>query len=67
MTVGNTIAYIVRRQKASHDETALVIIVSIFGVMMGLPLLGFLGFHILLSCTGSTTRELIKDYDHTQM
>jgi hypothetical protein len=49
-------------QKSSKDvsQTAIIVIVSVVGAIIGLPILGFLIFHIYLTITKKTTRELLK-------
>ena len=66
MAIINTVIYILEKQEDNIDQTAVIVVVSVIGGVLGLPLVCFLGFHIFLSLTGSTTRELIKEYSHDE-
>ena len=66
MLVANIVAYILKRKEGNHEEIALIVVVSVFGCIVALPLACFFIFHLFLQCTGSTTRELIKDYRHKE-
>ena len=66
MLVANVVAYIIKRKDANHEEIALIVVVSIFGCIVALPVTCFFIFHLFLQCSGNTTRELIKDYKHKE-
>ena len=60
----NMVIYIMERDHEDVNQTAVIVIVAVIGTVLGVPILCFFGFHIILTVTGSTTRELLKDYKH---
>ena len=50
-------------QSGDVDSTVAIIICSVVGGILLIPMLGFLIFHIYLSLRGKTTRELLKRLD----
>ena len=50
-------------QNDDVDPTVVIIISSVVVAVIALPLFGFLVFHIYLSVSGKTTREIIKKID----
>ena len=57
----NVVVFGMRNNSKSISKEAVIVICSLVGVFIGLPLLGFFGFHLYLVCKGKTTRELLKD------
>lgn len=56
MLIVNMIVFII--DKASHNvsQTAVIVIVAVVAAILGIPILGFFGFHIYLAITRNTTR-----------
>lgn len=57
----NGVVYGMARADSKVNSTIVIIVCSVVVGIIGLPLLGFFIFHIYLSCTGKTTREVIKN------
>jgi hypothetical protein len=64
--VVNLIVYFLAVSGSGVDSTIAIIICSVVLGIIAVPLLGFLIFHIYLSLTGKTTRELLKRIDHKE-
>lgn len=64
LTIGtfvlNCIIFAMNRAGSQVNATIVIVICSIVVGLIAIPLIGFLIFHVYLSCTGRTTRELIK-------
>lgn len=60
MTILNFVVFIISRGGSQVDILIVIIIGSIVGALVALPLLGFLIFHLYLFLSGKTTRELLK-------
>lgn len=56
----NMVVYLIQKSSKNVSQTAIIVIVSVVGAIIGLPILGFLIFHIYLTITKKTTRELLK-------
>ena len=56
----NMVIFIISRSNNNISQTAVIIIVSVVGAILGVPILGFFVFHIYLACTRNTTREVLK-------
>jgi hypothetical protein len=42
------------------SQTAIIVIISVVAAVIGLPILGFLIFHLYLTIKKKTTREVLK-------
>lgn len=60
----NMVLFILKKSEDNVSVTAAIVIAAVIGGVMGLPLLCFFGFHLILSLSGSTTREFLKEYQH---
>lgn len=58
--VVNLAVYLINRESKAVNETVIIIIVSVIGGLIGLPILIFAFFHVYLCVTGRTTREVLK-------
>ena len=58
----NVVVYFIS-QDGEVDSTVAIIICSIVGGILLIPMLVFLIFHVYLSIRGKTTRELLKRLD----
>ena len=56
----NMVVFLIQKSTKDVSQTAIIVIVSVVGAIIGLPILGFLIFHIYLTITKKTTRELLK-------
>ncbi len=62
----NLVVYFLSVNGSSIDSTVAIIICSVILGILAVPMLGFLIFHVYLSFTGKTTRELLKKLDGSQ-
>jgi hypothetical protein len=53
--------------KDSVNSTVVIIVAVCATGVIALPMLGFLIFHIYLTVSGKTTRELIKKIDNSEI
>ena len=56
----NMIVFLIQKSSKDVSHTAIIVVVAVVGAVIGLPILGFLIFHIYLAVTKTTTRELLK-------
>lgn len=66
MLIVNMIVFIIQKSSKDVSQTAIIVIVAIVASVIGLPILGFLIFHIYLSITKKTTRELLKHIERDE-
>lgn len=59
----NLVVYLLNQTNKDVNQTVVIIIVSVIGGVIGLPILLFLFFHLYLCITSRTTREVIKHID----
>jgi thiol:disulfide interchange protein len=59
----NLVVYFISQGGSQVNSTVVIIICSVVLGVLALPMLGFLVFHVYLSLTGKTTRELLKKLD----
>ena len=52
----NLVVFTISKTENEINHTAVVVIVSIVGALLGIPVIGFFIFHIYLACTRNTTR-----------
>ena len=57
----NVIVFGVVNKGNGVSQGVIITVCVLVGVCIGIPLIGFLIFHLVLVCKGVTTRELIKD------
>jgi hypothetical protein len=55
------VVFIILKIGSGISHTAIIIIVSVVGSVLGLPIILFFAFHIYLACTRKTTREVLKN------
>jgi hypothetical protein len=55
----NVVVYTISKSD-TVNPMIVIIVCSVAAGLIGLPLLGFLIFHIYISISGNTTREVIK-------
>jgi hypothetical protein len=60
MSILNLVVYMINLGGSSVNTTVVIIICSVVFGVIAIPMFGFLIFHIYLSVTGKTTREIIK-------
>lgn len=60
MAMISLIIFLINLSGGNISQTAIIIISAVVGGCVGLPLLGFLIFHVAIAIKGKTTRELIK-------
>ena len=60
MLIVNLVVYILEKSDDNVSQTAVIVILSVVGAVLGVPLLGFFCFHLYLACSGRTTHEVIK-------
>lgn len=56
MAMISLIIFLIGTTGGSINQTVIIIISAVIGALIGLPLLGFLIFHIVLAVKGTTTR-----------
>lgn len=56
----NMVLFIISKSAGSISQIAVIVIVSIVGGLIGIPILGFFIFHLYLAITRNTTREVLK-------
>lgn len=61
--LANLVIYLLNRDDKEVSSTAIIIIVSVIGGIIGLPLTIFFIFHLYICITGRTTREVIKNIE----
>ena len=66
MLIVNMIVFIIQKSSRDVSPTAIIIVVAVVASVIGLPILGFLIFHIYLSLTKKTTRELLKHLEREE-
>ena len=64
MAILNMVVYILEKNGDNVDTTTSIVIVSVVGTILSVPVIGFFIFHLILALKGNTTREMLKDYDH---
>ena len=52
----NMIVFLIQKSSRDISHIAIIVVVSVVGAVIGLPILGFLIFHIYLAVTKKTTR-----------
>jgi hypothetical protein len=62
----NLVVYFLAAGGSAVDTTIAIIICSVVLGIIALPMFGFLVFHLYLSLTGRTTRELLKKLDRVE-
>jgi amino acid permease len=62
----NMIVFVIQKSTQSINQTAIIVIVSVVAGVLGIPILGFLIFHLYLTVTKKTTRELLKHIDRDE-
>lgn len=60
MFIINMIVFVIQKSSKDINQTAIIVIVAVVSGVIGLPILGFLIFHIYLTIQKKTTRELLK-------
>lgn len=66
MLIVNMIVFIIQKSSRDVSQTAVIVIVAVVASVIGLPILGFLIFHIYLAVTKKTTRELLKNIEREE-
>ena len=56
----NMVLFIISKSAGTISQIAIIVIVSIVGGLIGIPILGFFIFHLYLAITRNTTREVLK-------
>jgi len=56
----NMVLFIISKSAGTMSQIAIIVIVSIVGGLIGIPILGFFIFHLYLAITRNTTREVLK-------
>jgi hypothetical protein len=56
----NMVLFIISKSAGNISQIAVIVIVSIVGGLIGIPILGFFIFHLYLAITRNTTREVLK-------
>jgi len=56
----NMVLFIISKSAGSISQIAVIVIASIVGGLIGIPILGFFIFHLYLAITRNTTREVLK-------
>ena len=56
----NMVLFIISKSAGSINQIAVIVITSIVGGLIGIPILGFFIFHLYLAITRNTTREVLK-------
>jgi hypothetical protein len=59
----NLVVFFINQGGSQVNSTVAIIICAVVLGIVALPMLVFLVFHIYLSVTGKTTRELLKKLD----
>lgn len=62
----NIVVFLINQNGSTINSTVAIIICSVVFGVIALPMLVFLVFHIYLSITGKTTRELLKKLDSVE-
>lgn len=62
----NLVVYFLAQGGSAVDSTIAVIVCAVVLGIVALPMFGFLVFHVYLSLTGRTTRELLKKLGRTE-
>jgi hypothetical protein len=62
----NVVVFLINQNGSTINSTVAIIICSVVFGVIALPMLVFLVFHIYLSITGKTTRELLKKLDSVE-
>lgn len=52
--------------KDQINQTVVIIVAVVATSVIALPLAGFLIFHVYLTVTGKTTREIVKKIDNSK-
>ena len=58
------ILFLVKRQGGEISQTVIIVISAVLAGLIGLPLVIFMVFHIVIAIRGQTTREVIKKQDN---
>lgn len=64
LLVVNMIFFVISKTQSSISQTAVIVIASVLGGILGVPLLAFFGFHLYLAITRKTTRDVLKKIKH---
>jgi len=56
----NVVVYAISRAGGGVNQTVVIVIVSVVGAIIGVPMVVFMVFHICLAVRGRTTREVLK-------
>ncbi len=60
MLIVNMIVFIIQKSSRDVNPIAIIVIVSVVAGVIGVPIIGFLIFHLYLTIKKKTTRELLK-------
>jgi hypothetical protein len=60
----NLSVYLINKASKEVNNTVVIIILSVIGGLLGIPIVIFSLFHFYLCVTGRTTREVIKNIDN---
>lgn len=66
LLIVNMIVFIIQKSSKDVSQTAIIVVVAVVAAVIGLPILGFLIFHIYLAVKKKTTRELLKHLDRDE-
>ena len=66
MLIVNMIVFVIQKSSGDVSQTAIIVVVAVVASVIGLPILGFLIFHIYLAVTKKTTRELLKHIERDE-
>lgn len=62
----NLAVYLINRDNKAVNQTVIIIVISVIGGVIGIPILIFALFHVYLCLTGRTTREVLKRIDKAE-
>lgn len=63
MFIVNLVVFLISRGDGSVNKTVVIVIASVIGGIIGIPILAFLICHLVMLCRGTTTRELLKNIE----
>ena len=59
----DVVVFVIGKGEGEVNKVVVIVIASVIGAAIGIPMLGFLICHVVMLCRNTTTREFLKNIE----